>query len=365
MLRDFTKSYKFELYMGGRCNFKCRYCFEPDSPWSRVNTDITLDQVLRYTDFIKYVIKSIGDDTLSYNVSSLGGETLLYVDLLLPLARALKDDIEDLAIVTNGALVHKKIQELLTLKRLLPSVTVITSYDFNHQDMTRQPGTYKLIRDHIRLLNGRGFSPVCITVFEGDTLPLAWDRFQDFLKLKEELPNLVVKFNLSRNAGAFDDMDEDAARRSLEKIRDYIGDDEQLASSFLYNPAFMYRQNRLEHAFFGSTLLGMSMHGDIFPGYDVPFISDFAKETLRLGSVFDDFEELEDKRRRLMKSLPIDPPAKCITCNAVCRVLPWARMVDNINQYNIAPDEKHCYIHRLVSEYLPFKRAYKGAESEI
>lgn len=363
---NYNKSYKFELYVGGRCNFKCRYCFEPDSPWSKINTDLKLDQVMRYTEFIKYIINSINDKSLTYNVSALGGETLLYIDLLLPLAKALKNDIIDLTIVTNGALLLKKIKEIMYLKRVLNNgVTIITSYDFIHQDMTRQKGTYQLIRNHIKMIANRGFNPVCITVFEGDTLPLAWERFEDFLKLKEEIPNLVVKFNLSRNVDAFDGMNEDLAREALSKIRDYIGNDVELASSFLYNPSFMYRQNRLEHAFFGSTLLGMSIDGNVFPGYDVPFISDFAKDTLILGNINDNFEDLENRRRQLMATLPIDPPQKCINCSAVCRVLPWARMTDSIEQYNMSPDAKHCYIHKLVSEYLPYKRTYLGLDDAI
>ena len=354
---DYSKFYKFELSLGGRCNFKCKYCFEPDSPYTSVNTDVTLEQILRFADYIKFVKDSIGDNSIQHTVSAFGGETLLYLDLLKPFVQSLRNTVACFTITTNGALVRKYLADLLWLHRVSgKTFDVITSYDFIHQDEMRQKGTYELVRNSIRLLASRGLSTVCLTVFDGQTLPLAWERFEDFLRLKEEIPNLIVKFNLSRNSNGFDGMDEDKARRALEKIRDYIGTDTALAQSFLYNPSFLYRGNRLPYAFFGSTISAMSMNGEIYPGYDVPFISDFAKDTLRIGNVMDDFQLLEDRRRHLMSTLPIDPPSKCMKCSAVCRVLPWARMTDSLSQYNMTPDEQHCYIHKLVSEYLTYKR---------
>ena len=354
---DYSKFYKFELSLGGRCNFKCKYCFEPDSPYTNKNTDVTLEQILRFADYIKFVKASIGDDSIQHTVSAFGGETLLYLDLLKPFVQTLRRDVSCFTITTNGALVKKHLIDLLWLRRISgQKFDIITSYDFIHQDEMRQKGTYNLVRDSIRLLADKGFPPVCLTVFDGQTLPLAWERFEDFLKLKEELPDLIVKFNLSRNSNDFDGMDEEKARKALEKIRDYIGNDTELARSFLYNPSFLYRGNRLPYAFFGSTISAMSMNGEIYPGYDVPFISDFAKDTLRIGNVMDDFQGLEERRNYLMSILPIDPPSKCLACSAICRVLPWARMTDSIQQYNMTPDEQHCYIHKLVSEYISYRR---------
>lgn len=355
---DFTKFYKFELSLGNRCNFRCKYCFEPHPETSISKSDVTVDQLLRYAEFIKYM-KDRRDPSWMYSVSAFGGETLLYLDPLYEFAKASKNDISELTITSNGTLVKSKTSSLLNFKKLLgPAFTIIISYDFCHQNQYRQANTYDSVRDSLRLLSGRKFSTICITVFDGETLPLAWERFQDFLQLLEEIPTLQVKFNLSRNVGAFDNMNEDKAREALSKIQEYLTKYPELQNRFYYNPSFMYRNERLEDAFFGNVLLGMTLNGDIYPGYDVPFTNDFTRAALYIGNIADDFEKLHNKRSELLNTLHLDPPEKCIKCGSVCRVLPWARMNSSLSEYNMIPDEQHCYIHKLVSEYIPYKRKH-------
>lgn len=357
-MRDFSKFYKFELGMGNRCNFRCRYCFEPHNGASCAKTDVTMEQLQRFASYIEFIIDKL-DHSYQHTISAFGGETMLYLDKLLPFAYRLRDKLVDFSITSNGSLVRQKLPELLQFRKLYGGrFTPIISYDFCHQDITRQEGTYALVRENMRVLYARRFPTICLTTFDEELISSIDVRFEDFLRLKEQIPTLVCKFNLSRNEGVFSRMDEHRTRLALERVKKHLDADPDLAQSFIYNPSFAYRTNRLPDAFFGGTIIGMTLSGEIYPGYDVPFMSDFAQRILRIGNIGDSFEQLEQHRERLLAELPWEPPQKCYKCTAVCRVLPWQYLRTDVSEYNSMPDEHHCRVHKLVSEYITYSRAF-------
>lgn len=345
----------FDLHLGHRCNFQCNYCFIPRALTGTSTDDVTPQQLDRYADYIKWMKSQLGSDH-EYTMCIFGGEPLLYLDILQPFLRKLRDDLDVVSITTNGSLAKAHWAGLRKLKYALgDKLDVNVSYDFAAQDYTRKAGTYEAIRDGIRWLYYQNVCRKAITVFNGKSLPHIDDVFFDFVKLREELPGLQVKFNLSRTAGEFDTMDEDAIRIALGNVRSYMDEHPELERVFFYNCSMGYQGDRRSEAFYGDVICSMCAGGLIYPGYDLPYMSDFAKKELLIGRIEDDFSELEATRRRLMAKFPIDSPEGCVKCEAVCRVIPWVRMTDRIEQYNAIPDEAHCRVHKLVSEYLPYK----------
>ena len=355
--RSSNPYYKFELCFGLRCNFRCRYCFQPLSDDELTRTEVTLDQITRYSEYMKYV-KAKLDPSYCYTVAAVGGESLLYMDKMLHFAKLVKDDIACFTTVTNGSLIRQKLPHLLEMKKLAPMVfEPIVSYDFCFQNMTRQAGSYQTIRDNIYLLYARGFPTVCISVFDRDTLPRIDEWFDDFLRMLEDVPTLNVKFNLARGYQVFAGLDEEKTRRALEKVKAHLDADPQLRSHFLYNPAFGYRTTTLPHAFVGDIMVGMTLAGGMYPGYDVPFCPESIRNAMSFGHITDDFDDIDARREAVLAETKKHLPSqKCYDCPAVCRVLPWSSMKESMDEYNRVDDETHCYVHKLVSEYINHRR---------
>ena len=352
---SFENRCTFDLHMGHRCNFQCNYCFIPRTLTGTSSDDVTPEQLDRYADYIKWMKLQLGPDH-EYTMCIFGGEPLLYLDVLHPFLWKLRDDLDIVSITTNGSLAKAQWGGLRKLKHVLGGkLDVNVSYDFAAQDYTRKAGTYETIRDGIRWLHYHGLCHQAITVFNGKSLPHIDEVFFDFVKLHDELPGFQAKFNLSRTAGEFDVLDEVAIRAALGKVRSYMDEHPEFEKLFFYNCSMGYQGDRCSDAFYGDVICAMCAGGLIYPGYDLPYMSDFAQKELLIGRIEDDFAQLEDNRRLLMAKFPIDAPADCVKCNTVCRVIPWVRMTDSISQYNAIPDEAHCRVHKLVSEYIWYR----------
>lgn len=316
-----------------------------------------MDHITRYSEYMKYV-KAKLNPAYRYTVAAVGGESLLYMDKMLHFARLVKDDIDCFTTVTNGSLIRQKLPQLLEMKKLVPMAFEPTvSYDFCFQNTTRQPGSYQIVRDNIYLLYARGFSTVCISVFDRETLPRIDEWFEDFLKLLEKVPTLVVKFNLARGYQVFAGLDEEKTRRALEKVKSHLDADPELKQRFFYNHAFGYRTTALQDSFVGDIMVGMSLSGAMYPGYDVPFCPEPIRSALSFGHITDDFDAIDARREAVLAETKKHlPPQKCYDCPAVCRVLPWSSMKESMDEYNRVDDETHCYVHKLVSEYINHRK---------
>jgi len=87
------------LSVTDRCNFRCRYCMEPDYRYMPKRELLSLDEYIR----VVRVCVSLGITKLRLT----GGEPALYPDLL-PLVEALGDmPLEDIAMTTNGSLMDE------------------------------------------------------------------------------------------------------------------------------------------------------------------------------------------------------------------------------------------------------------------
>ena len=90
------------LSLTGRCNFKCSYCYTPDTPPPQVSTDFMLRLVRLFA-------------TQGVNkVRLTGGEPLVHPKII-DIAEKVKKTpgINHLAITTNGLLLHRHLPKLL------------------------------------------------------------------------------------------------------------------------------------------------------------------------------------------------------------------------------------------------------------
>lgn len=351
MSLDPLQRYKFEMNVGYACNFSCKYCYQPVTRDGLAIPPVTAEQLSRFADYMIQRIKQIGGKH-EWGLSVYGGEPLLYLDRLIVFFRKIQMFFDNITIVTNAALIEQKQEQLLRLHRMLGCKLCISpSYDFCMQDQNRQEGTYSIVRDAIRWLDKSGIRYSCTTVFTVGSLPRIWDVFSDFVELKRECPRLNACFNLAGGVDA--PLDEPAVRAALEKMKAFVNENPEYGRAFFYNLSTGHRRRRWKHAPFGNVICAMIGGGELYPGYDMHFRSQFAQDALRLGNIADDFSEITRKHTELLANLPHELPEQCQNCNILCRVIPWCFMKDDLSQYYDKPSDERCKTLAILTEYFP------------
>lgn len=352
---DYSKLYRFELNLGYKCNFRCSYCFEPLSPIGFSNADVTSEQLHRFADYMKYVAERLGSGVF-HSICVYGGEPFLYFDRLVPFLLELKGTIHIFSLTTNGSMIKARLPELLQLQQALGGgLHINVSYDFTHQDKTRQAGTYQSVRDSVLLLDAHGFHVTCNTVLDRYTLPRIDETVRDFFALRQQCSNLVTKCQLARNRGDLDGVDVLQVRRALSRVASYFAQRPELRRSFFINPSLTYRGATLPYALTNNILLAMTPGGELYPGYDLPYMSDVARRYTLIGNIADDFDQIERNRLAMVEKLHLETPERCRTCDALCRFLPWMRMGDDIAEWGALPEQIYCDMYRLLTKYISYR----------
>jgi uncharacterized protein len=102
------------VILGLACNFACQYCYEGDLKHGQAMTPATAAQTVAFLKE-RYAARDRKRLTLDF----YGGEPLLYVDLILAIARPLQAFVEEqggqfrFSLVTNGSLLTRQVVEQL------------------------------------------------------------------------------------------------------------------------------------------------------------------------------------------------------------------------------------------------------------
>jgi MoaA/NifB/PqqE/SkfB family radical SAM enzyme len=347
---------EFEMSLGSLCNFRCRYCYENGEGTDCSQTEVSMEDLLRWAEYIRWSkINVIREEPVKITI--FGGEPTLQLDKIDKFIGRVYNWVDVLNITTNGSLSEDVKSRLLNLKKYKNhlNLKIHVSYDFTNQDTMRQKNTYDVVRDNIRWLYNNMGTRRIITVFTQSNFHTVSDVFFDFIKLREELPNLVTNFNIDRFGDISEDFDEKPIRESLQKVKDFISENPQHANSFFYNPCVGLKRGSLEHdgCFYRGLFASLNDDGCIYPGYDVTFESEKVQKLMYLGHVNDDFESIEKRRVDLVNSVDFTPNPLCVKCDAPCRVFPWRVIKNDLSEYNNIPEGGHCKVHKLFGEYIP------------
>ena len=348
--------YEFEMSLGSLCNFRCKYCYENGENTNYTQTEISIEDLLKWAEYIRWCKTNfLSKDRVK--VTIFGGEPLLQINKIDKFIGRIYKFVDVVNITTNGSLPDNSKEKLLELKKYKKHINlnIYVSYDFVNQNTMRQKNTYDLVRDNIRWLYHNMGTRRIITVFTQKNFHTVSDVFFDFIKLREELPDLITNFNIDRFGEISEDFDETPIRNSLNKIKEFIDSNPQHADSFFYNPCVGLKRSDLDNdgCFYRGLFASLNDDGGIYPGYDVTFESKHVQNLLYLGHVTDNFEDVEKRRKDLVNSVDFTPNPLCVECNAPCRVFPWRVIKNDLSEYNNIPEGGHCKIHKLFAEYIP------------
>lgn len=88
-----------------KCNFRCLHCYNASGENCLVSDELTDDEVIQLFNDIKKL--------KPFNICFCGGETLLRKDLIVTVSKLVKDEVDNLSIVTNGYLLSEAILDEL------------------------------------------------------------------------------------------------------------------------------------------------------------------------------------------------------------------------------------------------------------
>ena len=340
----------FDIIPGYGCNFRCSYCFNQRNKGKAYkNMSMSDETIIRTTDYMKYVMKK--HPNCNFHTTMYGGEPLLYTDII----EKLYDNCPiKPVIVTNGILINKKLDWILDFqKKTNYTLFICVSYDYSLQNVHRQDNTYDIVRNNIKLLYKYNVPFRTITVFPRGDLPLIYDVYMDFLKLRKEIPKLKLSFNIDRVNVSNTVFDENEARKAFQKIKDY-NIENNIFGAISYNINYDARRTQKDNTcLWGNVYDAFDVNGDIFPCCNSVWEPDNILEIINFGNVYEDFSELDRKRASKLKELSKYPyPEQCYECNVPCRVMPWRTIKTDISEYNGMPPEDHCRLHKMIDEYL-------------
>ena len=343
--------YKIDIIPGYKCNFRCKYCFEQLSNIAYNNTYMSDDIINNTVKYIKEVYKKIGDNN-KLCIVCYGGEPLLHTDIISKFINELYDTDILFNIVTNGYLINTCRNVLCNWKKILGcKLNIIVSYDYSLQNIHRMDDSYNLVRNNILYLYKNKYKVSTITVFPIGDLPKFYDVFEDFLKLRKKIHNLKLCFNIDRINASNTSFNEEKTREALEKIKNWKINNPNV-DYIEYNNGCGYRNYREEDCIFGNVYSGIDVNGNIYPTYNAAFAKENIREMIYLGNVKDSIYDLDNRRNYLLNTLNFDIGETCKSCGVPCRVFPWRTITSNIDEFNKMPSEEHCYIHKLLAEYL-------------
>jgi hypothetical protein len=192
-----------------------------------------------------------------------------------------------------------------------------------------------------------------MTVFSKETLYTMDNVFFDYIKLQKEMPDLSYSFAIDRSR-TIEDIDFIKLRRCLGRIKSYIIRHPEIKNKITHRSSYgKQRKNSLSNdkCLYGDIFIALCYDGNLYPGYDIPYESEFIKKTFYIGHITEDFTSLEHKRLEQLKMRQTNINECCKKCNAICRVYPWKIIKTNINEWWDIPKGQWCELHKLISSY--------------
>lgn len=340
-----------DINIGHGCNFRCSYCHEQYDENAYEDVGMTRDVVSKSVEYIKYIRECNKDEYIVVGI--FGGEPLLYMDRISQLVVGVKDVVNTVFISTNGALIEENKSRILNLKSIFPSFKVSISYDFALQNESRQDGTYDIVREYIRWLYDNKLLSSITTCIDVSNLHRINEVFFDFIKLREELPGLKCRYNLSLY-GDLSSFNEEGTKSALTEIRDYLYDHAEHYGSFIHNTGITSGRVGKDNHCWGHIVGGIDVDGQVYTSYCMNYRGNEVKEKEGLGDIFtDDFESIYNNCITTQQMVASTVPEECRTCSSTCRVTSWGPMLDGGDgKWNGMPNPKSCYIRKLVHEYM-------------
>ena len=211
------------IALTGRCNLRCKHCFE----WSKYGFLANSDKACAESELSIDKIKECLEYTRQAKTRLYlwGGEPLIYSHFH-ELCQLIKEDPRWTTICTNGLLIRSRLDDLLEISENL--VLLISLDGFKEgNDAIRGKGTFDKVIDTIRMLNQlkhegvfKGEISVCCVISDEMS-----DKLYDYCQFMEELDinTLYLSFPWYISEKSANRMDTEFQRRfgDIIQIKDY------------------------------------------------------------------------------------------------------------------------------------------------
>jgi hypothetical protein len=335
---------KFILNLGNPCNIE----YSKSNNIQPQSHNFTEEQLNRYAEYIKFFSEK-NIDGRRIMITVYGDDTFKSLSSLNTFASSVKDYVDifkidiDVPIKQEQLLYIKELWKILG-KKLKSDIYYSFSLE-NETEEERQQ--YDSFYYNIRWLFTRGIGMGCVVKLNPHNANKILDVFNDFLKCRDEIPNLncIIKLDCCNQYDEF--FDDQAFEDALKLIEAHLDENPELGKNFVYSPNHALKKVR-ENTFISNIFCEMTAGGKIYPGYDVQFMTDAACDEFVMGNISEDFNVLEEKRNILLSK---KSEFACIDNNSfnIFRSIPWK---DDKEIYNIKASEQICRLHNLLTKYL-------------
>lgn len=133
---NMQKNFSIEILLTHACNFRCKYCYEKDTPYEKSISPLVVE---RFPQFVRDIQKEYNSTEIAINY--FGGEPSLKSDVIKQLGHALNDEPWcQFHIVTNGYNIEDLKQHLIdTRYKYGPNKFFVqVSYDYGPNQLNRR-----------------------------------------------------------------------------------------------------------------------------------------------------------------------------------------------------------------------------------
>lgn len=331
---------KFALNFAAPCNFD----YARAQGYTPEVAEFSTEELARYADYIKFILKRhlYEDRRVVLNVH--GDDMLTQLGSFIDFSARLNAIVDYFSIQTNAVGLQRNKALLLTLWKMLGQrLAVDICCDFAGSDDHVDAARYNL-----RWLFARGMGAHCVVQLTPANIDSILDTFEEVRLLRCKYPQFVCELSVDYTSQETVDFDESAIATLLETIRHELRVHPALEGAFVYCPSLAARTAPCGNPTIHYPLVSMTDGGVIYPCYDVPFMTDNARDSYSIGSVFEDFELLEARRAGVLNQCKDFGTAQGNLCCSV----PWDPVGGMLS---LQPTYQHCVMHRLLTEYLPFR----------
>lgn len=188
----------FTIWITGRCNMQCKYCYvenmKNDSPFDYKKID----------DLVEFIYDRSKQTDERVCVSFMGGEPLLEADLIELIIQKLNKSISQIpeySLTTNGLLIGQHL-DFIKKHKIQLSLSLDgceKAHDLNRIDKFGK-GTYKRVINAYRMLNEYGIFPIRVRgTFNAETSKYLKESVKELLSVDRYMSVMLVPDVFDRN----------------------------------------------------------------------------------------------------------------------------------------------------------------------
>lgn len=335
--------YKFEVNLANPAN----YFIEGLSG----TADVSEESLLRYAEYIRSVM-AVREDKSCF-ITIYGGDPLKHLDKLTAFLASVADLIDDVRISTPALDIHNQQAALMELWRKLgQKLHIEVQYPFDDVDEFVDAGAYGTFWYNLYWLLARRLGSEVNIRVSARTISRLPGVFMALVALVErtQVPSPDVKVAVSLNADEYQMFDAAVAEAAVAEFKSYVDMKRNVVPHVSFKDPMTWTTSSRPDTLMGNCMAVLCAEGTLFPGYEVPAMTNFGLSVFPMGRISDDFAVLAERYALLVSELPESLP-EMSECDALFRSVPWVDEDKNdADEYNAPAVAEACELRDILRE---------------